>query len=154
MSNHLSEEQLAKCFAGQSTDQERQHLVVCGECSAELDRFRSSISLFRSALSDRVESRIAVHPSSEIRPATANDTKWRWALVAATALVLALVPFVGIKTEIVPHQAIGITQSDTDADALMRAVQLQLSRTIPEPMEPVIALLPTEESPTPTRGAQ
>jgi hypothetical protein len=155
MSNHLSEEQFAKCLAGQSTNEERQHLAVCRECSSELDRFRESISLFSNALTDRVEARVALRPSLELRPATAADPKWRWALVAATALVLALMPIIGIKTDIIWRQPIGITVvQDNDADALMRTVELQLSRTIPEPMEPVIALLPIEESPTPTRGVQ
>ena len=154
MSNHLSEEQLAKCFVEQSMVEERQHVAVCEECSAELDRFRESISSFSNALTDRVEARVALRPGFEIRPATIGDPRWRWALVAATALVLAVIPFVGIKIDIIPRQTLETTpQSDTDADALMRTVQLQLSRTIPAPMEPVIALLPTEE-PTPTRGVQ
>lgn len=154
MSNHLSEEQLAKCFVGQSTVEERHHLAACAECSAELDRFRQSISLFSNALTDRVEARVSLRAALEIRPTTVSDPKWRWALVAATALVLAVMPFIGIKTDIIPRQAPEIHQSDTDADTLMRAVQLQLSRTVPAPLEPVIALLPTEESPTPTRGVQ
>jgi hypothetical protein len=154
MNNHLSEEQFAKCLAGQSTNEERQHLAVCRNCSSELDRCRESISLFSSALTDRVEARIALRPPLEIRPAKVADPRWRWALVAATALVLAVMPFVGIKIEIIQRQPLGTTQSETDADALMRTVQLQLSRTIPAPMEPVIALLPIEEPPTPTRGVQ
>jgi hypothetical protein len=154
MSNHLSKEQLAKCFVGQSTVEERQHLSVCGECSAQLDRFRESISTFSNALTDCAAARVALQPGFEIRPATVGDPRWRWALVAATALVLAVMPFVGIKTDIIPRQTLETPpQSHTDADALMRTVQLQLSRTIPAPMEPVIALLPTQE-PTLTRGVQ
>jgi anti-sigma factor RsiW len=157
MSNHLSEEQLAKCFVGQathSTDDEQQHLAVCLECSAELERLRSSISHFRSVLTDRVESRLTLQPSLELRPASVGDPKWRWALVAATALVLAVMPFAGIRTDIVPRQAMDTAQRDADADALMRAVELQLSRTIPAPMEPVIALLPANEIRIPSGGPQ
>jgi hypothetical protein len=154
MSNHLSEDQFAKCLVGQSSNEERQHLDVCRECSAELDRSRKSISLFSNALTDRVEARVALRPSLAIRPTKGSDPKWRWGLVAATALVLALMPFIGIKPNIIPRQVVETPQSNTDADTLMSAVQLQLSRTIPEPMEPVIALLPTEELPTPTRGVQ
>ena len=153
MSNHLTEDQFANSFIGQSTSEEREHLAACPQCTAESDRLRHNISLFRSALSVRVENRIALSPALEIQPSRVADPKWRWALVAATALVLAVMPFVGIKTRIVPPQSVQTTQAEDDADALMRAVQLQLSRTIPAPMEPVIALLPTEES-TPTRGVQ
>ena len=154
MSNHLSEDQFAKCLVGQSSNEERQHLDVCRECNSELDRSHKSISSFRNALTDRVEARVALQPALELRPAKAIDPKWRWGLVAATALVLAAVPFVGIKTQVIQPIGVITAQSDTDADTLMSAVQLQLSRTIPEPMEPVIALLPTEELPTPTRGVQ
>ena len=155
MSNHLSEDQFAKCLVGQYSNEELQHLDVCRECSSELDRSRKSIALFSNALTDSVEARVALRPGLEIRPAKATDPKWRWGFVAATALVLAVAPFIGIKTDIIPPQPAGLTtQRDTDADTLMQAVQLQLSRTIPAPMEPVIALLPIEESPTPTRGVQ
>jgi hypothetical protein len=154
MNNHLSEEQFAKCLAGPSTNEERQHLAVCGECSSELDRCRESISLFSNALTERAEARVALRPSLEIRPSTVADPRWRWALVVATALILAVMPFVGIKMDLIQRQPLETTQSETDADALMWTVQLQLSRTIPAPMEPVIALFPTEESPTPTRGVQ
>jgi len=139
---------------GQYSNEELQHLDVCRECSSELDRSRKSIALFSNALTDSVEARVALRPGLEIRPATVLDPRWRLALVAATALLLAVIPFVGIKTDIIPQQTLVTPQNDTDADALMRTVELQLSRTIPAPMEPVIALLPTEESPTPTRGVQ
>jgi hypothetical protein len=149
MSNHLTEDQFAKCVVGQSTFEERKHLAECAECGGRLDYFRGTISVFRSAVRAGVDARIGSRPSLLIRPAAARDPKWRWALVAATALVLALIPLAGVK-RVSPPKA----QVETDADALMRTVDLQLSRTIPAPMEPVIALLPSDEIATQSGGVQ
>ena len=150
MSNHLTEDQFAKCILGQPPFEERKHLAVCAECGAELDRFRGTISVFRSAVRSGVDARIASQPGLLIQPFVATrDPKWRWALVAATALVLAIIPFAGTN-RVSPPKA----QVETDADALMRTVDLQLSRTIPAPMAPVIALLPLDEIQTTSGGVQ
>jgi len=148
MSNHLTEDQFAKCVVGQSTFEERKHLAECAECGGSLDYFRGAISVFRDAVRAGVDARIGSQPSL-IRPVVARDPKWRWALVAATALVLALIPLAGVK-RVSPPKA----QVETDADALMRTVDLQLSRTIPAPMEPVIALLPSDEIAAQSGGIQ
>lgn len=149
MSGHLTEDQLAKCIVGQFTFEERKHLAECPKCGGELDYFRGTVSAFRSAVRAGVDARIGSQPALLVRPVAARDPKWRWALVVATALVLALIPFAGLKT-VSPPKA----QVETDADALMRTVDLQLSRTIPAPMEPVIALLPTDEISTQSGGVQ
>lgn len=154
MRNHLSDAQFATCAMGQPSASEQRHLADCGECSSELDRFRASISRFRRVLTDRVESRIALQPAFETRPVTAADPWWRWGVVAATALVLAIVPYAGFQWEIVTPHAIVKTQSEADADALMRRVELQLSQTVPTPMQPVLALLPINESQTQPGGAR
>src|SRR5690242_4924864 len=140
MSGHLTEDQLTECIVGQPTFEERTHLAECAKCVAELDYFRGTVSAFRSAVRAGVDARIGSQSALLIRPVTARDPRWRWALVAATALALALIPLAGVN-RVSPQKA----QVDSDADALMRTVDLQLSRTIPAPMEPVIALLPTDE---------
>lgn len=144
MSKHLTEDQFANSIVGQSTFEERKHLAECAECGADLDRFQGTISVFRSAVRHGVDRRIALQPGLLI-----HDPKWRWALVAATALVLAIIPFAGTNRVAPPK-----TQVETDADALMRTIDLQLSRTIPTPMEPVIALLPVDEIQTTSGGVQ
>ena len=149
MSNHLTEDQFAKCIVGRPTFEERKHLAECAACGAELDRFRGTISVFRNAVHVGVDARIASQPSPLIQPVAARDPKWRWAFVAATAVVLALIPFAGAN-RVSPPKA----QIETDADELMRTVDLQLSRTIPAPMEPVTALLPAEETQTLSGGVQ
>lgn len=149
MSNHLTEDQFAKCVVGQSSFEERKHLAECADCGGELDRFRGTISVFRTAVRSGVDARIASQPGLLIQPVAPRDPKWRWGLVAATAFLLAIIPFAGTNRVSPPS-----TQVETDADALMRTVDLQLYRTIPAPMEPVIALLPVEEIQTTSGGVQ
>jgi hypothetical protein len=149
MSKHLTEDQFASCIVGQSTFEERKHLTECAECGAELDRFRGTISVSRSAVRACVDARVASHQPLLSELVARRDPKWRWGLVAATALLLAIIPFASTN-RVSPPKA----QVETDADALMRAVDLQLSRTIPAPMEPMIALLPTDEIPTQSGGVQ
>ena len=149
MSGHLTEDQLAKCIVGQPTFEERKHLAECTKCCGEVDYFRGTVSAFRTAVRAGVDARIGSQPALLIRPVAANDPKWHWALVAATALVLALIPLEGVN-RVSPPKA----QVEAEADALMRTVDLQLSRTIPAPMEPVMALLPTDEISTQSGGVQ
>lgn len=149
MSNHLTEDQFAKCILGPCRFEDRKHVTECAKCGNELDRFRGAVSVFRSAVRNGVDTRIASQPGLRIQPIVApRDPKWRWALVAATAFVLAIIPF-GTNRGSRPK-----TQVETDADALMRTVDLQLSRTIPAPLQPLIALLPTDDISTQSGGVQ
>jgi len=143
MSNHLSEDQFATCLLGRETNQELQHMLHCPACREDLERFRSTVASFRSAVRDRVENQIASQvrvTRLPLRPAITIVPKWAWALFAAAALVVTMVPSLTNKTE-----------PEKDPDVLMRAVNLHLSRTMPAAMEPVLALLP-EDSSTPESG--
>jgi hypothetical protein len=151
MTKHLTEDQIAKCFAGQPTDVEWLHIQECAACSAELDRLTNSISLFRNAVRDRIDARVAVHaPVFEDRPPVAATPMWNWALVAAVAFVLVTLPLFITR----PKQFIENTSVATDADTLMREVNLHLSRTLPAPMEPIMTLIPKNELLTQSGGVQ
>ena len=156
MSNHLSQDQFAKCFVGRSTSAELRHMMECPECSAELDRFGHTISLFRSAIRDRIDAQVAAQapgvPQLSIRPAAAGIPKWHWALVAPAVAVLVMVPLLTSNKE--PQEVIEKGLAETSPDALMDAVNLHLSRTVPAPMERVMALIPSDESITESGGVQ
>ena len=148
MSNHLSQDQFATYITGRATEAEKRHVAECRQCGAEFDRFRNAVSSFRSAIRERVEMRIAsnapaVTPSLIHRGA--EIPKWRWALaVALVALVSVLIPLLingGKPQTVVKNAAV-----ETDPDALMRAVNLHLSRTVPQPMERMMVLIPNDES--------
>jgi TonB family protein len=50
MINHLTEDQLARWFAGQPTTAERLHLRDCASCAGKADRFGNVLELFREAV--------------------------------------------------------------------------------------------------------
>src|SRR5262245_1969753 len=155
MSNHLSQDQFAKCAIGQSTTTERQHLAECAECSAELERFGSTLSLFRTALRDRVdveaESRVTVLKPVSPRRAFSFSTL-RWAFIASAVLVFISVPL--LKREEPKPPVIENVSTDADANALMDAVNLHLSRTVPAPMERMLIVIPDDQSITQSGGTQ
>ena len=148
MKKHLSDRQFAKCLVGRPSRLELQHVGECSKCAMELDRTSNSISLFRRAIRGSIENRVALdlRAGFQFSPkfVTQATPKWRWALVAAGIVAFATVPMFTRKEE--PPPVIEEMSTQLDPDALMNAVNLHLSRAIPEAMEPVMALIPTEES--------
>jgi protein TonB len=63
MIRHLTEDQITKWFAGQSTVAERQHVQQCGTCADKVHRFESTLGLFQRAVSDRVDRTFGAPPS-------------------------------------------------------------------------------------------
>jgi len=144
MSDHLSEDQFANCIAGRSARGELQHIRECPECSAELERFGKTLSLFRTAVRDRIDDRVAFHPSGGTplrrREAGISTLRWAWVTAAIVALVIPLLMSEN-KQQKVQEQV----STETNAVAIMDRVSLHLSRTVPAPMEPVMSLIPSEE---------
>jgi hypothetical protein len=147
MSYHLSEDQFAKCAVGEANDTEREHIDRCPQCRSEMDRVANTLGLFRDAVRDRIEPRAAslklTIPSTAARPPAAGIPVWRWAAVVALLVLVAGIPFFISAPK--PPQVIDEAATEIDPDALMRAVNLHLSRTVPAPMEPVLVLIPGNE---------
>ena len=155
MSKHLSEDDITRIASGLSARANMQHLQDCAECSNRLGRFDNAISLFRSAIHDRVETRLALHApaiSMSSMPAPAVLT-WRHRLVAAAVILVVLIPWIAIQKEALEVRSDPSVQA-TSPDALMDAVNLRLSRTMPASMERVLVLIPNEEATIETGGAQ
>jgi hypothetical protein len=152
MSKHLSENQFAKYVVGRDTGADRQHILECAECRAELDRFSNTLSMFRTAIRDRIDDRVVQCPGISPLPVrTRAIPKWCWALVA-TLLVLVTLPFV--THDYTPKRVVENVSTETGADELMNAVNLHLSRTVAAPMEPMLALIPNDEYTTESGGVQ
>ena len=146
MSNHLSQDQLAQCFIGRRTSAELQHILECSECSAELERFGATLSLFRSAIKDRIHERLALQTSAVTEPsfnhAGGGISKWRWAFGAAAVVVFGTLPF--FVTESRPTANHGQVSIESSPDAIMDAMNRHLSRVVPAPMEPMMSLIPND----------
>lgn len=153
MSKHLTEDQIARCFAGQSTNDERQHIQQCAACGVELDCLASSISLFRNAVRDRIDARVALHAPAivfEDQPRVPAAPIWKWAMVTVVAVILVALPFFITR----PQQFVDKASAPADPDILMREINVHLSRTMPAPMEPILTLIPDSESISRVGGVQ
>jgi anti-sigma factor RsiW len=156
MSNHLTEDQIAKCVAGQSTRAELKHLADCAECSAELERFGTMISTFSSAIRQRVDARVALQRPGgyefSLPPTAPGVPLWRWALITAAMVVLVVIPF--FTTPIRNKEVVEPRPTEMSPDEVMDAINRHLSRTIPAPMEPILSLMPKDELTTQPGGVQ
>jgi hypothetical protein len=157
MRHHLSEDQFANCVAGRAGEAELAHIHRCPECRAEVERFGNTISMFRSAVRDRVDARAASLELTISSIAAAprphgSIPLWRWAAVVALFVVVVSIPFF-IAAPKPPH-VVKEASTEMDPDALMRAVNLHLSRTVPAPMEPVLVLIPDNEPKIESGGVQ
>ena len=144
MTNHLSQDQFVQCATRLSSGSAQEHLEACAECRAELDRFDNSVALFRRAVRDRIDQRMAapMPDAFAIRPVSTGIPIWRWVLAASALVVVVLLPF--LTTEPETPQVIQEAATESSPDALMNAIGLHLSRTVPAPMEPVMVLVPEE----------
>jgi hypothetical protein len=119
-----------------------------------LERFANKLSLFRSAIRNRIDDRAVLCPSgvTSLRSAHTGIPKWSWALVGTAFLVLVMFPF--FLSEIRPPDAGERTSTEANPDAVMDRVNRHLSRMVPAPMEPVMLLIPSEESVSNPGGVQ
>ena len=153
MRNHLTEDQFARCGAGQGERAELEHLRECTGCAAELDDFKTGLGRFRTALRQRVDDRLAsrpLHLGAARAPRAIRVPLWRWGVVFASVIAL-LLPFFTTVSKKPEGAQPGI---ETNANAIMDAVNRHLSRSVPAPMEPAFSLIPTEEFITEPGGVQ
>lgn len=141
MNRHLSSRQFSRWMIGEHTSPEEHHVRECPECSAELARLEASLSLFRGSVrqwSDRQSSGPDPGAWKIERARTGFIGQPRlWALVTAMVLMLAVVPIYRDAQD--KQRKAALAQSDA---VLMEQVDLQLSRAVPTPMEPLVKLVP------------
>jgi len=154
MRHHLSEDQFANCVAGRAGKAELEHIHRCPECRAEVERFGNTLSMFRNSVRERVDARAASLELtvSSIAAAPRPQRNGGWTAVVALFVVVVSIPF--FITVPKPPHVIKEASTEMDPDALMRAVNLHLSRTVPAPMEPVLVLIPDNEPKIESGGVQ
>ena len=144
MNEHLSPEDISRWIAGERTPELQRHAGECEACSARLDLMESAIEEFRGS----------VHDWSAAQSAPAPHIAWdrpvrhlarTWILAAASLLILASGPVYRHFRQ----QARAAEMAR--ADALLRQVDAEISRAVPQTMEPLVSLVtwgsgPTEES--------
>ena len=148
MSKHLTQEQFARCFVEGASGTEWEHLTECSECQTELDRFGGTVSALRLAVRGRVDAHVVTQTFD--LPVARQTPKTRWALAAAALLLFGIAPFLTER----PPQAVDESPAEASPEALMNAINLHLSRTMPSPMEPMMSLIPRDVYVTELGGVQ
>lgn len=153
MSNHLTQEQFARCFVEGASGTAWEHLAECAACQAELDRFGNTVSSLRRAIHSRVDDRVASSAPNVTaipRPEPVRRPRRAWAAAMAASLILGTLPFLMQK----PQEDAQSPVAEASPEALMNAVNLHLSRTMPSPMEPILSLIPRDIYLTELGGVQ
>jgi len=154
MSYHLSQDQFEACVLRRTGQAELEHIRDCPECRAEFDHFNKVLSLFRSAVRDRVDDRIAREASNRATRPPAADTipKWRWGFVAAVFVTVVVIPFF-LPENTTPEPAEQVS-AEMSPEAVMERLNRHVSRTVPAPMEPAMSLIPREQLASKAGGFQ
>ena len=149
MNGHLSQEQFAKCFVGAASNEERQHLLECTECTAELNGFGKTVSALRLAIRRQVDVHVNQPPTEiAVQPAASVMRRLGWALATAAVLLIGIVPVLTSRKPQIELANSGPKPAAASPDDLMNAINVHLSRTIPAPMEPMMSLIPSDEPTT------
>jgi anti-sigma factor RsiW len=153
MIDHLSQDQFEACVLGRSGPAESEHINECRKCREELERFGRTLALFRSAVRDLADDRVALRaPEAATFMLVGRPIPWwRWALVATGFIAVIVMPF--FITENKPDESVEPVSSEMSPEAVMERLNRHLLRTVPGPMEPMLSLIPSEEFASTTGGA-
>jgi hypothetical protein len=129
---HLNDEQVSAWLAGLQTPEQAGHVAQCGLCRSEIARREEPLALFRESL----------HAASERRPVRSIvwSTPRRWYLPmlrlaagATLALLMLGAPLMYWNKQTQLREA---ERARQDA-ALLESVNSELSRSVPQPLEPL-----------------
>jgi hypothetical protein len=141
MNEHLSPEDISRWFAGERAAEVERHAGECEECSARLDRMESAMAEFRGWVHEWSGAQPASAPRAAGRPAAGHMAR-RWILAAATVLILVSGPAYWQSR----RQARAAEMAR--ADALLEQVDAEISRAVPQTMEPLVNLVAWGSGPT------
>lgn len=143
MKGHLTSEQIEAWMIGDRTPEHGAHLRGCPECARALAQAEQPVELFGSAMrewSDRQMPRRTFDPAAHV----SHSYGWhpmRIALAGAALLGLIAVPV--FRPTPVVESTVPASTAVSD-EALLRQVDLEVSRSVPGSMEPLAVLMTNE----------
>ena len=135
MSGHLSSVEISEWLAGIRAPDAERHLAECAVCAAELERASAPFAQFGAATRAWCAAETPLPRLGSVASVAHRRRQFRMirvALAAAAALMAAALVY---------HQhqrAIEIARQD---EALLEQVQVEVSRSAPEPMQPLEKLV-------------
>lgn len=141
MNEHLSSDQISRWVIGERTAQQQEHTSNCPDCAAKIAELESAIALFRGAVRD-CGARYGGNPELPLRggaqhrrPGFLTRPSY-WAPVAAMLLLLAAIPIYTNTRD--RRREAELARADA---ALLEQVDVEISRAVPAPMEPLVTLV-------------
>ncbi len=143
MSQHLSSEQIDAWVIGERMPEVSRHLETCAACAGEVGRITGALNLFESA----VRSWAQEQPAS-LRVLRENTTpyfnSWRVGLACALLMLLLISSPFFIDRHTSRETAATASRTAMQDEMLLRQVQLEISQSVPTPMEPLARLMPND----------
>jgi len=135
MKRHLSADEFSRWMMGDHSPKSLRHVEECAECRSELAKLDSTLLAFRG--SAQAWAQVASGSRVNYRAQTpAHKRPLRWMLAAAALLVL--LGSVPLYRATRARQIAATAASDT---LLLEQVDAEISRAVPEPMEPLVQLV-------------
>jgi hypothetical protein len=134
--SHLNQEQISAWLAGLQTPEQSEHVTLCAACRGEISRREEPLALFRDAvraISEQRGARVIVWST----PSRWRMPILRWAAGAALALLMLGIPVLYWNKQTQLREA---ERARQDA-ALLDSVNSELSRSVPQPLEPLDKLV-------------
>ena len=136
MNHHLSKQQISAWISGERTPEEELHIAGCPQCRGEVAGLEDAVAFFRGAMHEWGSREPLARWQPEPAPRRSRIQPARWALLAATLMILAAVP---LYRNVERQRAADRARADA---LLMEQVDAGLSRPVPAPMEPLLNLVP------------
>ena len=147
---HLNSEDICRWMAGERDAEEQRHVRECSQCGAQVARLDGALKRFGGL----VREWSAAQPGAQAPGGWRADRRWRvrplrWSLAAGVIVVLAAIPVWKNARDR------GVAEEAARADAtLMEQVDVQVSRTVPVTLEPLVSLVEWEKLPAAAGAAQ
>jgi anti-sigma factor RsiW len=140
MSDHLSQEQIARWMLGMREEAASRHLAACAACRAEVDGFEETISRFRASVHAAAQREEPFWSRQKVaigeRLAASRPIRFpRWVPVT----VMAAIVFVALLLTRPPRAPQHPAKSDGD-EALLMEVQRDVGREFPVALAPAVLI--------------
>jgi hypothetical protein len=149
MNAHLTSQQISECVLGEGSREAEFHVRECSLCQADLSQFEASLKGFRDSVRQWSEQQIPPSlPQARRNPAQSWIMGLCWAMAA-----IALCIFIGrLSYRPVPPPKTAAT-ANADA-ALLAQIDHEVSRTVPDSMEPLTQLVSWDASSSASTGGK
>lgn len=148
MNQHLTSREISQWIAGQKTPAMEEHFHACPDCAAEVERVAQPLKLFRASVCSLSEQQMG--PARFVLPPErsrllAGPLRWRIAMTAAAALVIAAIPMARRLQPVSPTPAPAAMTAVSD-EALLQQVKMDISQSVPSTMEPLEKLMSGDDN--------